>query len=425
MRGVAAEVLHPGPAPIREARLSDPVRRDPPRCTGRTASRRCARSLAALLLALPVLPLGCGKEGQGGPPAPEVVVAPVERRDVEVSSEWVGTTTGFVNAQIFPKIQGYLLKQAYRDGSLVKEGDLLFEIDPRQFQASFDQAMGELARAQATLKKNELDVQRYTPLVAQGAVSRQELDDAIQARAASAAQVDANRAAVESARLNLHWTQVKAPITGIAGIAAAQVGDLVSPTTPLTSISQLEPIKVVIQVSEIEYLRFAKRVRELEETGKPGGRLELILADGSVYPEPGYVSVAGLAVAATTGTIEVQGLFPNPNNLLRPGQFAKVRAVTDRLPGALVIPQRAVRDLQGLSQVAVVDPEDKVAFRNVELGPQIGSDVVVAKGLEAGERVVVEGLMKIRDGMVVKPAAPAAASAPAAPPAAAHEAGKP
>jgi len=365
------------------------------------------RGLGLLCSLLTALTLACEKEQGTAAAAPEVVVAPVERRDVDVRSEWVGTTTGFVNAQIYPKIQGYLLKQVYRDGSAVREGDLLFEIDPRQFQATFDQALGQLARAQATLKKSELDVKRYTPLVAEGAVSQQELDDATQARAASAAQVDSARATVEEARLNLHWTQVKSPISGIAGIASAQVGDLVSPTKQLTSVSQLDPIKVAVQISEIEYMRFAKRLREVDQTGEPSGRtaLELILADGSRYPEPGHVSVAGLGVTTTTGTIEIQALFPNPDNLLRPGQFAKVRAVTARLPGALVIPHRAVRDLQGVSQVAVVGADDKVSFRNVELGPATGSDTVVAKGLEPGERIVVEGLQKVRDGMLVKPVA--------------------
>src|SRR5262249_55559893 len=361
------------------------------------------RAPAAVLACAVLAALACEKEKGGAGAAPEVVVAPVERRDVEIRSEWVGTTTGFVNAQSYPKIQGYLLKQAYHDGGVVKEGDLLFEIDPRQFQAVFDQALGQLARAQAALKKNEIDVKRYTPLAAEGAVSQQELDDAIQARAASAAQVDSDRAAVEEARLNLHWTQVKAPISGVAAIASAQAGALVSPATLLTTVSQLEPIKVVVQVSELDYLRFSKRVNALEAAGRPGGELQLILADGSLYPEPGHVSVAGLAVAATTGTLEMQGLFPNPGNLLRPGQFAKVRAVADRLPDALVIQQRAVRDLQGVSQVALVGPDDKVSFRSVELGPTTGSDVVVRKGLEAGERVIVEGLMKVREGMVVKP----------------------
>jgi membrane fusion protein (multidrug efflux system) len=275
--------------------------------------------------------------------------------------------------------------------------------------------MGQLRRAQAALGKSEQDVERYTPLAAQGAVSQQELDDAIQARAANAAQVDSARADVENARLELAWTQVNSPIDGIAGIATAQLGDLVNPTTLLTSVSQLDPIKVNIQVSEIDYLRFAQRVREVEESGRSTRPIEMILADGSRYRHAGRFDVAGLAVAATTGTIEAQGLFPNPDNLLRPGQFAKVRAVTDQISDALVIPQRAVRDLQGLSQVAVVGAEDKVNFRNVKLGPSTGSDYVVTDGLHAGDRVVVEGLQKIRDGMLVKPVlapAPKAAAAP-------------
>ncbi len=359
-------------------------------------------------------------------PATDVVVATAAQQDVEIYSEWVGTTTGFVNAQIYPKIQGYLLEQAYRDGGVVQEGDLLFEIDPRQFRATLDEAQGQLARARAALVKFETDVARYTPLAADGAVSQQELDNAIQARAGSAAQVDSARAAVEQARLNLEWTKVKSPISGVAAIASAQVGDLVSPQTLLTSVSQLDPIKVAFPVSEIEYLRFAKRVRELNEAPpqEQPASLQLILANGDRYPEPGRLSVAGLEVTTTTGTIEVQGLFPNPNNLLRPGQFAKVRAITERIPGAIVIPQRAVRDLQGLSQVAVVGAEEKVAFKNVKLGPATGSDYVVAAGLTAGERVIVEGLQKVRDGMVVKPVPPPAKGAAAAAPPSPAEAGK-
>ncbi|HEY8154212.1 MAG TPA: efflux RND transporter periplasmic adaptor subunit [Myxococcota bacterium] len=379
-------------------------------------SNRKPPTLLSLLLA--VLLAACGTDDVSLAPPPEVVVATVEKQDVEIFSEWVGTTTGYVNAQIYPKIQGYLLKQAYRDGGVVQAGDLLFEIDPRQFQATLDEATGQLARARAALGKYELDVARYTPLAAEGAVSQQELDNAVQARSGSAAQVDSARAAVEQARLNLQWTQVKSPLTGVAGIASAQVGDLVSPQTLLTSVSQLDPIKVTFPVSEIDYLRFAQRVRELDESPQQEqpANLQLILANGERYPEPGRLSVAGLEVTTTTGTIDVQGVFPNPNNLLRPGQFAKVRAVTERLPGALVIPQRAVRDLQGLSQVAVVGAEDKVAFKNVQLGSASGSDYVVTAGLAAGERVVVEGLQKIRDGVVVKPVTPAAKEAAAAAP---------
>lgn len=380
-----------------------------------------------VLVALPLLGPACTRkqESASGPP-PDVVVAPVQQRTVDVTQEWVGTTTGFVNAEIHPKIQGYLLKQLYHDGSVVKKGDVLFEIDPRQYQAALDQARGQLDRAKAALGKAELDVKRYTPLVPEGAVSQQELDDAIQARAAGQAQVASARASLEDARLNLQWTQARSPIDGIAGIANAQVGDLVSPQTLLTSVSQLDPIKVTFPVSEIEYLRFAKRINQVEATGEPQAqaKLELILADGSVYAERGRISVAGLAVTQTTGTIALQGIFPNPNNILRPGQFAKVRAVTDRIPNALVIPQRAIRDLQGVNQVAVVGPDNKVTFENVKLGPTTGSDVVITQGLKAGDRVVVEGLQKVRDDIAVKVVPSAEVGSVAAPPPPPAETGK-
>ena len=362
------------------------------------------RWVALALCAGALLAAGCGDEKTASAPVPNVVVAPVEQKSVEIASEWVGTTTGNVNAQIYPKVQGYLLKQSYRNGSPVKQGELLFEIDPRQYQASYDEARGQFDRAQAILVKAQQDVKRYTPLAAEGAVSQMELDDAIQARAAGSAQVESARAALENARLNLEWTKVKSPIDGVAGIATAQVGNLVSTQTLLTEISQLDPIKVTIQVSELDYLRFSKRRQEAEASGQPRepAALTLVLADGSTYSEPGRFDVAGLDVAATTGTIEMQVLFPNPGNLLRPGQFAKVRAATDRLDGALVIPQRAVTDLQGASQVAVVGSDDKVAIKRVKLGPRTGSDYVILEGLEAGERVIVEGVQKVRSGMLVK-----------------------
>jgi membrane fusion protein (multidrug efflux system) len=374
--------------------------------------------LALLLVAW--LVSACSKDTDVGAagPAADVVVVAAAQKDVEVYSEWVGTTTGNVNAQIYPKVQGYLVKQVYHDGSVVQEGDLLFEIDPRQFQASLDEASGQLSRARAALVKFQTDVTRYTPLAAEGAVSQEELDNAVQARAGAAAQVESARAALEQARLNLEWSKVKSPISGVVAIASAQVGDLVGPQTLLTSVSQLDPIKVNFPVSEIEYLRFAKRREQAAASGQPdqAASLQLILANGERYPEPGRFNVAGLAVTTTTGTIDAQGIFPNPNNLLRPGQFAKIRAVTDRIPGAVVIPQRAVRDLQGLTQVAVVGADDKVSFKTVELGPATGSDYVVASGLVAGERVVTEGLQKIRDGAVVKPVASAAPNSAAASP---------
>jgi len=375
-----------------------------------------------LIIAISLGTVACEKKaGTAGGPAPEVLVTSVQKKDVFLDSVWIGTTVGYVNAEIRPKIQGYLLKQSYRDGSVVKAGELLFEIDPRQFKAALDQAVGQLGRAQAALGKSEMDVTRYRPLAAQGAVSQQELDNAVQARSADAAQVASAQAAVEQARLNLEWTSVNSPVTGIAAIATAQIGDLVSPTTLLTTVSQLDPMKVSFPISEDDYLRFAKAIRANQQTGPAADAppLELILANGNVYPHPGQFYVTGLDVSATTGTIMEQGLFPNPENLLRPGQFAKIRAATDRRKGALVIPQRGVSQLQGINQVAVVGADNKVEFKSVTLGPRTGSDWIVEKGLEAGEKIVVEGLQKIRNGMTVaaKPA-PVSDTDPAAAPAA-------
>ena len=365
----------------------------------------------APILALLALPLACEKKSATGEAAaPEVLVAPVEKRDVALDSVWIGTTVGYVNAEIRPKVQGYLLRQAYRDGAVVKAGELLFEIDPRQFKAALDQATGQLGMAQAALGKSEMDVARYQPLAAEGAVSQQELDNAVQARSANAAQVASATAAVEQARLNLAWTKVESPVTGVAAIATAQIGDLVGPATVLTTVSQLDPLKVSFPVSEIEYLRFAKSIQEHQQTGPSDDAppLTLILANDEVYPHPGKFYVTGLAVSETTGTIMVQGLFPNPNAILRPGQFAKVKSPIDRREGALVVPQRAVTELQGTSQVAVVGPDDVVQIKSVKLGPRTGSDWIVDGGLEAGEKVVVEGLQKVRAGskVVAKPAPP-------------------
>lgn len=382
--------------------------------TGRTRSTWRIAPILALL----ALPLACEKKSATGEAAaPEVLVAPVEKRDVALDSVWIGTTVGYVNAEIRPKVQGYLLRQAYRDGAVVKAGELLFEIDPRQFKAALDQATGQLGMAQAALGKSEMDVARYQPLAAEGAVSQQELDNAVQARSANAAQVASATAAVEQARLNLAWTKVESPVTGVAAIATAQIGDLVGPATVLTTVSQLDPIKVSFPVSEIEYLRFAKSIQEHQQTGPSDDAppLTLILANDEVYPHPGKFYVTGLAVSETTGTIMVQGLFPNPNAILRPGQFAKVKSPIDRREGALVVPQRAVTELQGTSQVAVVGPDDVVQIKSVKLGPRTGSDWIVDGGLEAGEKVVVEGLQKIRAGskVVAKPA-PASDGGPGA-----------
>ena len=368
-------------------------------------------------IASTLLSSACRKVAPTAPP-PMVMVTAVIQKDVPIYSEWVGTTVGFVNAQIRPKVQGYLLKQNYPDGQHVKEGQLLFQIDDRDYKAALDQALGDLAQQQATLKKNQLDLARYTPLAREGAVSRQELDNATQATRASEAQCESARAAVETARLNLGWTQVISPIDGVAGIAPVQVGDLVTPTTLLTTVSQLDPIKVNFPISEQEYLRAADKIAEHQKYGKSKDEpdLELILGDGSLYKYPGHYYRVDRQVDIQTGTIEVQGLFPNPDALLRPGQYAKVRAASETRHNALLVPQRAIQETQGQYQAAVVGADNTVAIRNVKPGDRVGSLWIITEGLNPGERVITEGLQKVKDGMEVVPqaAAPEATSTPAA-----------
>jgi membrane fusion protein (multidrug efflux system) len=356
---------------------------------------------------------GCRKAQPPQAPPPEVLVAPVAQRDVPIYSEWIGTLEGYVTAEIRPKVQGYLLSQNYRNGGFVKAGQLLFEIDPRQFKASLDQAIGALESAKAILKKTELDVARYKPLAAEGAVSQEELDNAVQQNEANKAAVFQAQANVEQAKLNLDWTKVTSPIDGIAGINQAQIGDLVGTTTVLTSVSTVDPIKVQFPISEQEYLRFADAINRVSQTGRPdpdAPKLELILANGSVYAHKGHFFAVNRQVDERTGTLLVQAVFPNPSNVLRPGGYAKARAATDVARNALVIPQRAVLDLQGTYQVYVVEG-DKASVRDVTPGPRTGSDWVIAKGLAPNEQIIVEGLQKVRDGVVVnaKPAPPSEA----------------
>lgn len=370
---------------------------------------------------------GCKKAEPPKMPPPEVLVAPVAQRNVPLYSEWVGTIQGYVNAEIRPKVQGYLLTQNYQNGHVVKAGQLLFQIDPRQFKASLDQAVGQLESAKAILKKTELDVARYRPLAKEGAVSQEELDNAVQQNEANKAAVFQAQANVEQAQLNLDWTKVNAPIDGIAGINQAQIGDLVGPTDILTTVSTVDPIKVQFPISEQEYLRFAKPINRTSESGQldpTAPKLELVVASGATYPHEGRFFAVNRQVDERTGTLLVQGLFPNPDNVLRPGGYAKVRAATSVADGALLIPQRAVVDLQGTFQVYVLNADDTVTVRDVTPGPREGSDWVIEKGLSAGEKVVVEGVQKVRSGIAViaKPApaseapgmAPGGAPAPAA-----------
>jgi membrane fusion protein (multidrug efflux system) len=363
--------------------------------------------------------LGCGKSEQPQARPPEVEVVQVEQKDVPIWNEWVGTLEGFVNAQIKAQVTGYLLRQTYQEGSLVKKGQLLFEIDPRTFQAALDQAKaqranaeGQLAQAEANQVKAQLDVNRYTPLAKEQAVSQQDLDNAVQGNVAAQAQVraakaqiDAARAQVDAAQLNLSFTRIVSLIDGIVGVAQAQIGDLVGPTSLLTTVSTLDPIKVYFPVSEKGYLNYikenpdaAKRAEQERQLG-----LEMILADGSRYPHEGSFSFADRQVDVKTGTLRLQGLFPNPGNILRPGQFARVRAITTTKKGALLVPQRAVTELQGGYQVAVVGKDNKISIRPVKVGERVGSLWIVQEGLKPGERVVAEGIQRVQADMTVNP----------------------
>jgi len=352
------------------------------------------------------------------PQPPDVVVVEVIQQDVPIYSEWVGTTDGLVNAQIRAQVTGYLLTRHYREGAFVKKGDLLFEIDPRKFQAALDQAAGDLRRAQAQFTKTELDVNRNTPLAKEGAISQKELEDSIQANRATRASVESSKAALEQAKLNLEWTRITAPIDGVVGIAKAQIGDLVNSNDELTSMSQLDPIRVYFPISEQEYLRFAGPVQErYTENVDPmkarkDARLEMTLSTGEVYPSKGWFFLADRQVDVKTGTIRVAALFPNPGNVLRPGLFAKLRAPLTVHQGALLVPQRAVSELQGSYQVAVVTPENKVEIRPVTVGETIGTQWIIAQGLKPGEKVIVEGLQKVKAGASVRPV-PAGTEPPA------------
>jgi RND family efflux transporter MFP subunit len=358
--------------------------------------------------------IGCGKSEQPQARPPEVEVVQVEQRDVPIRKEWIGTLDGLVNAQIKPQVTGYLLRQTYTDGAFVKKGQLLFEIDPRTFQAALDQtkgqlanAEGQLAQAQANQIKAENDVNRYTPLAKEQAIPQQDLDNAIQANLAAKAQVDAAKAQVqaakaqmESAQLNVGFTKVLSLIDGIAAIAQAQIGDLVSPTSLLTTVSTVDPIKIYFPVSEREYLDY---IKEHPDEEKRHLSLEMILANGSVYPHPGRTTLVDRQIDVKTGTLRVQGVFPNPGNVLRPGQYARIRATTRTQGGALLVPQKAVTELQGNYQVAVVGSDNKVQIRPVKVGERVGTEWIIEQGLKPGDRVVAEGLQKVRAAEAVNP----------------------
>jgi RND family efflux transporter MFP subunit len=359
----------------------------------------------ACLLFLLLFSAACGNKSVAAAPAalPNVRVMQVTQQDVPVYHEWIATLDGYVNATIQPQVSGYLIKQNYREGALVRKNDVLFKIDPRPFQALLDQANAQLAQAEAQLGKTQLDVQRDTPLAREKAIAQSQLDNDIQANLAAKATVEADKALVEQAELNLEFTNVRSLIDGIAGIATGQVGNLVGPQTVLTTVSQLDPIKAYFVASEQQYLAFVQRnpTAAAQEKSERELVLELILADGSTYPRKGTFFAADRQVDVQTGAIRLAGLFPNPDNVLRPGQYGRVRFVSYVRPSALLVPQKAVIELQGMYQVAVVGSDDKVSVRTVTVGERTGPMWIIEQGLKPGERVVVEGVQRVRDGMPV------------------------
>jgi membrane fusion protein (multidrug efflux system) len=379
-------------------------------------------ALLFLAAGLLVTATGCSNKTNAAttPAPPDVEIVEVQQRDVPIYGEWIGTLDGLVNADVRAQVTGYLEKQGYQEGSSVKKGQLLFEIDPRPFQAVLDQSEGQLAQAKAQLanaaavqKRTELDVNRYTPLAREQAASQQDLDNAVQNNLAALAsvetakaQIKTSEASVETAKINLEFTRLIAPIDGIAGQAQLQVGALVNPSSgPVTSVSTVDPIKVFFTVGEPQYLAWRQRfpTEASRSQADKNLRLQLILADGSTYAHEGTFYFADRQVNETTGAIRIAGLFENPGNILRPGGYGKVRAVIRMQPGALLVPQRAVSELQGGYQVAVVDNDNKIAIRTVTVGDRIGNQWVIAQGLNPGEKVVAEGVQKVRPGAKVNP----------------------
>jgi RND family efflux transporter MFP subunit len=366
--------------------------------------RRGSALLCCLLIAVQFA--GCAQKKAPSGAAPQVQVARVVQRDVSIYSEWVATLDGYVNAQIQPQVSGYLIKQDYSEGSFVHKDDVLFEIDRRPFQAVLDQAKAQLAQAEAQLGNATLNVNRDIPEAEANAIARSQLEGDTQAQAAAKAAVAAARAAVEQAALNLSFTKVRSLISGIAGIAQVQVGNLVTPSIVLTGVSQVDPIKTYFPISGEEYLRIADKIHPETVNLLSSATLiplQLILSNGSTYARSGSILFADRQVDQQTGTIRIAGAFANPGNILRPGQYAKVRAVTQVLKRALLIPQRAVSQLQGSAQVAVVGADNKVTIRAVETGELVDSMWVIKRGLMAGEGVVAEGAQKAKEGSTVTP----------------------
>ena len=383
----------------------------PSQRTGKNSFRIAAlASLAGVLILGDGLLSGCGKNvsasSSATPPAMKVTVVKAEQSDVPLTGEWVGTLDGFVNAQIQPQANGYLISQNYREGSQVEKGQVLFEIDPRPFEAALQQAQGSLGQAQAQLALAEINVNRDTPLAAERAIARSQLDNDTQQKAQAEATVKSAEAAVATANLNLGFTKVRSLISGVAGQATIQVGNLVSAQSVLTSVSQLDPIKVYFSVSDSEYLALTKRA------GAGGADLlhgtsripiTLTLSDGEVYPEKGHVVFVDRQLNSQTGAIRIAASFPNPGNILRPGQFGRIKAETEVRRNVVLIPQAAVTELQGQQQVYTVAANNTAHVNNITLGPQFGDSWIVESGLHSGSLVITDNLQKLREGAPVSP----------------------
>ena len=365
------------------------------------------RGAALILVFVLTLATGCGKKDAVVAAAPpEVEVAAVVQQDVPLYSETIATLDGYVNAQIQPQVTGYLTKQNYREGTVVHEGEVLFEIDPRPFDAALQQIKGQQAQAEAQLGKTRLDVARDTPLAKESAIPQAQLDNDIQANEAAQAMVGAAKAQVEQAQLNLEFTKVRSLVNGVAGLAKGQIGDLVGPTTILTTVSQVQPIKAYFAISEQEYMKFAERISVVTEGRRRMGEqklLELILSDGTVYPSKGWIVLTDRQVDVKTGTIRVAGAFDNPRGMLRPGMFGRIRAVTGVAKGALLVPQRSVVEAQGSYSVVVVGSNNQASIRPVKTGDRVGQMWVITDGLKPGEQVIAEGMQKAKEGSTVRP----------------------
>ncbi len=373
----------------------------------------------ALLMAIVLA--GCSRKPPPAPPQPEVLVTEVKQQDVPIYNEYVGQLDASVNATIEARVQGYLISQNYKEGQLVKKGDVLFQIDRRPFEAALAQAKAAFLQADASAKQAELNAQRATDLFQRKVSSEQERDNAVQSAAAARAQAAAQQAAVEQAQLNLDYTTITAPVDGIAGLVRVQIGDLINANTVLTTVTKVDPMKAYFTVSEQRYAEYAKRYADPQQRATHEKELtfQLILADGSVYPHTGEMYAADNQVDVRTGSLRIAALFPNPGNILRPGQFARIRVLSEIRPNAILVPQRAVTELQGTYQVAVVGPDNKVHVTPVKMGRRIDRDWIVEEGLQPGQRIVVEGVQKAREGTTVnpKPWTPPPAPSPSSSPA--------